>query len=209
MDFTSPGQRCVSVFRCAAAACTVPPTGSLANSRNFVATSGCARTAFASRLRRATTSSGVPAGATSMNHREKSMPGRPASAKVGTSGSRLVRARVETASGRTLRDSMKGRMVPTLSHSACTLPPSRSVMAGAAPLYGTWVTLAPASRANSPAQMWCGEPSPALARVNWPGCWRAKAISWRRSPAGAPGPATSTSGADETCTMGANARAGS
>ena len=41
-----------------------------------------------------------------------------------------------------------------------TWPPIRSVIAGAAPLYGTCVIVRPAFCLNSSIAMWCGVPLP-------------------------------------------------
>ncbi|MNK64013.1 hypothetical protein D3C87_832440 [compost metagenome] len=85
---------------------------------------------------------------------------KPASTKVGTSGNAPARCGSAMASTRTLPDLMIGRPEARSSIIVGTWPPITSVMAGAAPLYGTCVIVRPAFCLNSSIAMWCGEPLP-------------------------------------------------
>ena len=68
-----------------------------------------------------------------------------------------------------------------------------------------WFGVTPAERANRPAQICCGEPSPAFAIVSWPGLFRAFATSSLSPSLGVAEPETSTIAADDTLTIGTNA----
>ena len=110
------------------------------------------------------------AGATSAYHsmRLKSlMPD--ASAIVGSSGIRLKRAGVDTASARTLPDSQCCLPEPYVMNITGTRPVRTSVYAGATPLYGTWMMsmLAPRRRL-SVAKCW-PVALPLVANASWPG----------------------------------------
>jgi hypothetical protein len=75
----------------------VPPPGSPPKSAILLRTSGDFRTAFASALRRATISGGVPAGAIKPYQADEYTPGTPISSKVGTFGNAGLRAFDATA----------------------------------------------------------------------------------------------------------------
>ena len=54
-------------------------------------------------------------------------------------------------------------------NEASTWPPSRSEIAGAPPLYGTWMPSVPVCDQNSSAVRWSDEPLPDEAKVVLPG----------------------------------------
>ena len=84
--------------------------------------------------RRASTSLGVPAGASTPNQVPMSKSFRPTSASVGTSGRADERRPVLTASARSLPALMWGSTGVMVSKDRVTCPPSRSVVSGPLPL---------------------------------------------------------------------------
>jgi hypothetical protein len=87
--------------RISAANCVVElPDGTAPIAANPSRSSGCARIATTSAFSRSTMSRGVPAGATRPCQVSAAKPGSPASAMVGTSGSRAERSGVVTPSTR-------------------------------------------------------------------------------------------------------------
>ena len=97
---------------------------------------------------RMTISGGVEAGASKPNQGATAKPARPDSAIVGTFGSAAERLLLVTASPRTRPDWMWLTSEGMLLKTESTLPPIRSVIAGAAPLYGTWISCTPAPLPN-------------------------------------------------------------
>ena len=99
------------------------------------------------------------------------------SATVGRSGSSAERVAVVTASARTLPPLMCGIDAAVVSNMSCTWPPIRSVIAPAAPRYGTCTMSTPAVSLNSSPAMWMPVPTPAEAKFSLPGLALACAIS--------------------------------
>ena len=99
---------------------------------------------------------GVPAGATNPYHCMASYFGTPASATAGTSGSASRRLGPDTASARTLPESIWGRAVSALANIAAICPLITSVTAGAVPRLGTCCRSIPAILFSSSIDM-CGE----------------------------------------------------
>ena len=100
-------------------------------------TSGRAIAATNSLLTRSTTSRGILAGPNSPAHEVIENCGMPASAMVGTSGSRWLRLPSVVTSGRSLPSRICGTEVPEEQNMSCTRPATRSVTACGSPLYGT------------------------------------------------------------------------
>src|SRR5215207_3631126 len=88
----------ISLLMKAANSLAVPGVGSAPTLRICSCVAGSVSPAATAALSLAMISSGVPAGATRPNQPIDSYPGRPASAKVGTSGSDATRRDVETPS---------------------------------------------------------------------------------------------------------------
>ncbi len=84
----------------------------------------------------------------------------PASAMVGRSGSNCERFAPVTASARSLPARMWGSDEGMLSNIMFTCPPSRSVTAGALPLYGMCSMSTPAIDLNSSPERWMLVPLP-------------------------------------------------
>src|SRR6185295_16990055 len=82
------------------------------------------------------------------------------------SGNRERRFAPVTASARRLFDFTCGTALTGLLNIAGTWPAIRSVLAGAAPRYGTWIKLTEAACANSTAARCVGVPRPAFATDN-------------------------------------------
>src|SRR5262245_10616244 len=83
---------------------------------------------------------GVPAGAINPNQDDACQFGKPASTDVGTSGNTDRRSFAATASGVMAQDFTCDITIGGLSTTPSICPAIRSFTAGAAPLYGTWVT---------------------------------------------------------------------
>src|SRR5688572_25156090 len=96
-----------------------------------------------------------------------------------------------------------------LSNIICTCPPSRSVIAGADPLYGTCDICTPVSTLNSSPDRWIEVPLPLEAKLMVPGLDLATATSSGTVFAGTDGCATSTFGTPATSTIGAKSFAAS
>ena len=84
----------------------------------------------------------------------------PASATVGTSGSSGSRLAPVTASARSFPALMCGKAEGMLSNIIITWPPSRSVIAGALPLYGMCRMSTCARYLNISPDMWMLVPLP-------------------------------------------------
>ncbi len=124
------------------------------------ATSGCRIWRLISVLSFAISSRGVAAGA---NVPYQPLASKPliVSATVGSSGTAAERFALVTATARNLPDFTCGIADSMLLNISDTWPASRSIVAGAAPLYGICVSLTPAIMLkSSPAR--CGMP-PVLA----------------------------------------------
>ncbi len=127
-------QRCSSRSMSAEYSSGAPGIGSAPSSVRRCFISSVARMVFSSRFSRSMTLRGVPAGASRVDRCVASKPGRPLSAIVGISGSRLDRVRLLMPSARS----------PPAATFACTAgiganiiaiwPPRRSVSAGPVPL---------------------------------------------------------------------------
>src|ERR1700758_1468935 len=72
---------------------------------------------------------------------------------------------------------MLGSEVEIASNISCTLPASRSVMAGAVPLYGTCTSLVPAIALNNSPLRWLMPPAPDEPKFSEPGFFLSSAIS--------------------------------
>ena len=116
-----------------------------------------------SALSLATMSGGVAAGTSTPNQVLISKSRTPDSATVGTSGVAGERFAVDTAIARSLPALTCGIAGGMPEKNITTCPPSRSVNAGAAPLYGTWVIVIPALRCKSSNARCAGLPLPAEA----------------------------------------------
>ena len=81
------------------------------------------------------------------------------------------------------------------SNIICTCPPSRSVRAGALPLYGTWTMSIPAMVLNNSPARCRGVPLPVEANMICPGWLLARAISSCTDFAGISGRTTRRKGA--------------
>src|SRR5262245_908436 len=94
-----------------------------------------------SRLRCSTTSRGILAGPKRPAHDVIENCGMPASAIVGTSGSRLLLLGSVVTTARSLPSRICGIDVPEEQNINCTRPATRSVTAWGSPLYGTCTRL--------------------------------------------------------------------
>src|SRR3954452_16244458 len=111
--------------------------GTTPRGASFASNSGEPTTLRRAEERRERTSLGVAAGTTTAVQAETTRPGKPSSPKVGTlgkEGSRLPEAAAST-SNRSL--SARCSVPATQSRPSCPRPATRSLMAGALPLYGT------------------------------------------------------------------------
>ncbi len=108
-----------------------------------------------------TTSAGVPAGASRPHHvlMSKSL-SPPASAMVGSSGMTGVRCALVTASALSLPALIYGETAEMEMNARSTWPPSRSMIAGASPLYATCVSFTLASELNISPDRCGGAPTP-------------------------------------------------
>ena len=70
----------------------------------------------------------------------------------------------------TLPALMCGMIAIVVSNIIGTWPPMRSVIAGAEPLYGTWIMSSLAVVRNNSPVMCCGVPLPAEAHCAFPSC---------------------------------------
>ena len=87
-------------------------------------------------------------------------PGTPDSPIVGRSGNRSERTAEVLAMVRTLPLFMWLAAVDTVAKISCRLPPTRSVIAGPPPLYGTCCMRTPAIIENSSPARWSARPAP-------------------------------------------------
>ena len=170
---------------------------------SFSAISGSAMMRLISRLSLSTTGAGVAAGATTPYQVPVSKPGRPDSAIVGTSGRMATRLSDDTASGRILPAFTCGIRVTMLSNCAWNTPPSRSLVAGALPLYGTCTAEMPAALVKNSPPRCCAVPAPPLPMFSLPGLALAKSMSSLSVRAGSVELATSSSGALTSSDTGA------
>jgi hypothetical protein len=152
-------------------------------------TSGAAIALNTEALSRWTMALGVAAGTTTPYHSiTLDSSGRPASCAVGTSGSAGLRLVSMTPSARSLPLFTCGTVEVGLENISITWPPSRSLIAGPAPLYGTCTRSVPVACLNSSPTIW--GPAEVEAKVSLPGFWRAYCASSRRSFTGTEGCAT-------------------
>src|SRR5262249_3094271 len=125
---------CACSASAAAKSCAVPIFASRPSSARPVRTSADRRPSLTAALSAPTMAGGVPAGASSPNHTSVGKPLTPSSCMVGGSGSSGQRTLLVTASGRSL-PLLKWTSSTDLALNTMSMwPPSRSVMAGAAPL---------------------------------------------------------------------------
>src|SRR5262249_37274192 len=111
-------------------------------SSSLALTSGSTRMRLISVLSRVTMSAGVPRGAKKPCQSVMSKPAMPlASATVGTSGALAERRPDDTAMSLRLPALTCGTAAGNPEKNRSTWPPRRSLSAGPAPLYGTWVML--------------------------------------------------------------------
>ena len=89
-----------------------------------------------------------------------------------------------TPMARTLLPARNGYTVALSIHIAGTWPPITSWMAGAAPRYGSCVSLSPLCSRNSSPTRWCGLPGPADAQFTPSGMPLAQAMNSLRFLAG-------------------------
>ena len=108
----------------------------------------------------ATISLGVPMGTASACQAHASNPGIPDSATVGRSGSAAMRLSLATASALILPALICGAPAARSRNISGIWPPSRSWIAGPAPLYGTWVSCVSVRCLNISIARWCGLPGP-------------------------------------------------
>src|SRR5262249_17352390 len=137
----SPRTNCVN-------AALLPPTGSTPSFASCALTPAVASALLNSAARRSTIGAGVPAGTAMPTHTDPSS-GGPAPAKVGTSGRIAERFGALTASALSRFVDVYGCADAVVVNIVCTCPPSMSLNAGAAPLYGTCVRSAPETDLNS------------------------------------------------------------
>src|SRR5512140_1706167 len=115
------------------------------------------------------------------------------------SGAAAERALVLTASGRRRPALDSGSVVMMLSNVSGTSPESTSFIAGAAPLYGTCVSVMPALEAKYSMKRCAPEPLPALAALSDPGAALAAASRSASVLIGELAFTTRRNGADEIC----------
>src|ERR1700682_450233 len=150
----------------------------------------------------ATTSLGVPEGAKTPYQVVMSSPGKPASAKVGTSASSSERRGDVTASARSLPPLIWPIADDVVSNMSCAWPDSISACAWLLPLYGMCVIDTPATFLNaSPARCWV-LPAPEDAKLKLSGLVFICATSSRTSRAVTEGPTISTLGTTMTSATG-------
>src|SRR6266568_3896920 len=125
-------------------------------------------------------------GATMANQAADSNPGS-VCAIVGTSGSAAMRRGVATARSLSWPPRTSGNDTPRLSNMMSTLPPTRSVSAGAEPRYGTCWNFTAAISWNSSEVRCEVVPLPWVAEVTLPGFALAWAISSATLAAGSVG----------------------
>ena len=118
----------------------------------------------------AMTSFGVPAGTMMPNQLSAAKPVRPPSETVGRSGSTGERREEATAMPRSLPARTCGSEDGMLSKKSVTVPESRSVIAGALPLYGMWLALKPPIDFMSSYSRWESVPLPCEAKFTLPPC---------------------------------------
>src|SRR6202045_1898741 len=106
------------------------------------------------------TSAGVLAGANRPYQLSAAYPATPASATVGNVGNAGERSADVTAIARNWPASTSDAALATVVNITWIWPPIRSVMAGAAPLYGTAVRLTLAMSLNSSPARWAEVPTP-------------------------------------------------
>ena len=150
-----------------------------------------------------TISGGVPAGTKIPYHVEMSNPGTPTSAIVGKSGASDERFAVVTANAFSLPAFICAIELARLSNMNCTCPPSRSCIAGAPPLYGTWTMSTFASDLKSSPARCPALPLLPDANESLPGLAFARAINSATEFAGTDGLSTSTFGVTATSVTGA------
>jgi len=115
----------------------VPPTGSTPWLFRRSVMSGSFSTRFISAFTLPTMSRASPAGPSSPYQVSTSKPLSPDSSMVGTSGTAAERFSPDMASARSRPDCTCGMAGSMALNIMVTWPPSRSAVAGAAPLYGT------------------------------------------------------------------------
>src|SRR5688572_20090336 len=121
---------------------------------------------------------------------------------VGSSGRDAARVRVETAMGRTRLARMNAMAAGSEENITCTCPLARSVSAGGAPLYGTWVHVTPVIERNSSPDRWVMVPVPADATLMSPGLAFASATRSCTDLSGIDGCTITTIGVDAIMAIG-------
>src|SRR5258706_9997926 len=119
---------------------------------------------------------GVRAGATNPYQPVTSKPGT-CSFIAGTSGSVAWRRGLVTASARTFPERTYGSADEAVANMNCTRPAIRSVMASAAPRYGTWTVFTPASTLSISPDKCTEVPLPDDEKLSPPGFALASATS--------------------------------
>src|SRR5262245_54935516 len=172
-------------------------------------TSGSSMTFKISPCSRSTMALGVPAGTRTPCMVSASCSGRPASAKVGTSGKSGDRFGVVTANARSLPSLTCGTTGVTTVKAMRVWPASADWIAGADPLNGTWTRSSPCESLNSSPER-CGVvPSPAEAKLYLPGLALISEMSSLTVRAGIEGCTVSTLGETAARVTGAKSLKGS
>src|SRR5258705_3725278 len=123
---------------------------------------------------------------------------------VGTSGRIDERFAVVTARTLTLPLFMKGCADSTGTNAISTSPDSTAVVAGPAPLYGTWVTATSAYCFNISIERWLVVPTPLEDALNCPARFFASTTSSGTLLTCTLGRLTSTTGIEHTNVTGTN-----
>lgn len=103
------------------------------------------------------------------NQSGTSRPGKPASTRLGTSGSGAARSFVVMPTMRAFLPWCSGSAVVGASNGIATWPEARSASAGGLPRWGTCTGRKPASAAKSSPVRWAGEPAAEGAKGSRPG----------------------------------------
>ena len=141
------------------------------------------------------TSAGRPRGAAMACHDCTLASVTPLSSSVGTPGRSGERFSLVIASARSLPARICGIAVLTFMNDASTWLPSRSVITGPPPLYGTCTPVVPVCSQNNSAVRWSLLPLPEDAKLILPGLAFSKAITSARVLWGDAAGTTSTLGA--------------
>ncbi len=139
------------------------------------ATAGSRIAAWHTASTRAAASAGRPAGAASRNQLVTTAPGKPASARVGTSGNRGTRAAEVKPSARNDLCRTDAACAPIVSQIETVSPESTADCASGAPRNGTCSNFTPAACSNTSPARWPMEPAPELPELTVSGRARAAA----------------------------------